>query len=167
MDENSYCSIDDILQSIPEQRNIADSKDKSSLIFGCIPVKWLNVILVVLTVVSNVSLTVSLPIYAGAMNKAGGDTFVVLLYTGMWFPIIFAFMTICLKYGLDKSISLRPTGNVKMIAAAAVLLSLNGVFLVYSSPPTRTAPYLQGVLSIMMIPYTIVGRYVILKKGME
>lgn len=159
--------MEDNLHQVAEQRKAEETEHATSVVLRCVPRKWLNVVLVILTVISNVSFTVTLPIYAGAMNKAGGDTFVVLFYCGMWFPIIFAVMTICLKYGVDKSISLRPTGNLKITALCGMFLSLNGLLVVYSSPPTRTAPYLQGVLSTMIIPYTVIGRYFILKKGIQ
>ena len=37
--------------------------------------------------------------------------------------------------------------------------ALNGVLVVFASPPTRTAPFLQAILGNFMIPLTILFRY--------
>ena len=38
--------------------------------------------------------------------------------------------------------------------------ALNGILVVFASPPTRTAPFLQAILGNFMIPLTIVFRYI-------
>lgn len=43
--------------------------------------------------------------------------------------------------------------------------SVNGLLVVYASDPLRTPPYLQALLSCTLIPFTIVARLLILKKG--
>ncbi|XP_064389976.1 crt homolog 2-like isoform X2 [Halichondria panicea] len=42
--------------------------------------------------------------------------------------------------------------------------ALNGVLVVFASPPTRTAPFLQAILSNSAIPLTILFRFLILRK---
>ena len=37
--------------------------------------------------------------------------------------------------------------------------ALNGILVVFASPPTRTAPFLQAILGNFLIPLTIVFRY--------
>jgi hypothetical protein len=58
---------------------------------------WKMLTLCVLTVVFNVMMNVSLPIYAGTMNTVGGDTFTVLLYGALWFPLVLAVLGLALK----------------------------------------------------------------------
>jgi hypothetical protein len=53
--------------------------------------------LCVSTVLSNVLMSVTLPIFAGTMNVVGGDTFVVLLYSAIWFPPVLALLAMGLK----------------------------------------------------------------------
>lgn len=46
------------------------------------------VVISVVTVVTSVMMTVSLPVFSGTMNSVGGDTFVVLFYGTAWTPVV-------------------------------------------------------------------------------
>lgn len=138
---------------------------KRKTVLGCVSIKWMNTLLAILTIITSVSMVVTLPIYAGAVNRAGGDTYVVLFNAGLWFPVVYILVTLCIKFSVDRSITLRPKGNVKIIAAIGFLTGINALLVVYASPPNRTAPYLQGILSTVTIPFTVIGRYLVLRKG--
>ena len=50
-----------------------------------------------LTVLTSVMKNVSRPVFAGAMDKVGGDPFALILYGGLIFPIVLAALTLLLK----------------------------------------------------------------------
>ncbi|XP_067658087.1 crt homolog 3-like [Haliotis asinina] len=128
----------------------------------------LTVFIAVINVVANVLMNVSLPVFAGTMDHVGGDTFVVLLVSSLWFPVIFAVMTLVMKYQTGISLSsFKPTANWKILLTVGFATTMNGVLIVFASPPSRTPPYLQGILATTVIPYTVVGRFFILRKGIS
>nr|KAG5702492.1 hypothetical protein BaRGS_015124 [Batillaria attramentaria] len=116
-------------------------------------------------VLMNVMMNVSLPIFAGTMEVVGGDTYVVLLYGAMTFPVVLAAMTLALKVTVDRSLSLKPTSAWRTFFLLGLCNTLNGVGVVFASPPDRTAPYLQGILATIQIPFTVFCRFLILRKG--
>ncbi|KAL3862003.1 hypothetical protein ACJMK2_008009 [Sinanodonta woodiana] len=126
-----------------------------------------NITLVLLNVVFNVAMNVTLPIYAGTMGQVGGDSFVLLLESCVWFVVIFTLMTLGIKYTIDPSATLRPTATYKILFLMGFLTTLNGVFVVFASDPNRTPPYLQGILMTTSIPFTVVCRFIILRKGIS
>ena len=125
-----------------------------------------NVILALLNVIFNVAINVSLPIYAGTMDVIGADAYVLLSQGVIWFVIIFVIMTQALHYLFDNRINLKPTGSFKILFVMGFLTTLNGVLVVYASPPNRTPPYLQGLLTTTSIPFTVVCRIIWLRKGL-
>ena len=58
--------------------------------------RWL-LVLCVLTVLWNVTMNVSLPVFAGTMDKVGGDMFALLLYSALCYPLVLAALTLLLK----------------------------------------------------------------------
>ena len=125
-----------------------------------------NVILAILNVVFNVAINVSLPIYAGTMDVIGGDAYVLLTQGVGWFVVILVIMTQALHYLFDNRITLKPTASYKVLFIMGALTTLNGIFVVYASPPDRTPPYLQGLLATTSIPFTVICRIIWLRKGM-
>ncbi|KAK7490961.1 hypothetical protein BaRGS_00017833 [Batillaria attramentaria] len=121
----------------------------------------------VTSVLMNVMMNVSLPIFAGTMEVVGGDTYVVLLYGAMTFPVVLAAMTLALKVTVDRSLSLKPTSAWRTFFLLGLCNTLNGVGVVFASPPDRTAPYLQGILATIQIPFTVFCRFLILRKGIS
>lgn len=127
-----------------------------------------NILIAVLNVLTNVVMNVTLPVYAGTMDEVGGDAFVLLMNTSFTVSILFALMTLFVKYTkLDPKASLRPTSSWKVLFAMGLFTTLNGILLVTASPPNRTPPYLQGILASTVIPYTVVFRLLILRKGIS
>ena len=125
-----------------------------------------NIILAILNVIFNVAINVSLPIYAGTMDVIGADAYVLLSQGVIWFVVIFVIMTQALHYLFDDRITLKPTASYKMLLVMGFLTTLNGILVVYASPPDRTPPYLQGLLTTTSIPFTVVCRIIWLRKGM-
>ena len=126
-----------------------------------------NVILAFLNVVSNVAMNVSLPVFAGTMNEIGGDTFVLLLNSCVVIGVLFVLTTLLAKHTIDSSIEFKPASTWKIIFAMGLFTALNGILVVFASPPDRTPGYLQGILSTTTIPYTIICRLIFLRKGMH
>nr|XP_022326332.1 uncharacterized protein LOC111126172 isoform X4 [Crassostrea virginica] len=126
-----------------------------------------NVILAFLNVVSNVAMNVSLPVFAGTMNEIGGDTFVLLLNSCVVIGVLFVLTTLLAKHTIDSSIEFKPASTWKMIFAMGLFTALNGILVVFASPPDRTPGYLQGILSTTTIPYTIICRLIFLRKGIS
>ena len=125
-----------------------------------------NIVLAILNVTFNVAINVSLPIYAGTMDVIGADAYVLLSQGVIWFVVILVFMTQGLHYLFDNRINLKPTASFKILFVMGALTTLNGIFVVYASPPNRTPPYLQGILMTTSIPFTVICRIVWLRKGM-
>lgn len=124
-----------------------------------------NVILAALNVFSNVTMNVSLPVFAGTMNEIGGDTFVLLLNTCFVIGVLFVLTTLFAKRFIDNSITWKLAASLKIVFAMGLFTALNGILVVFASPPNRTPGYLQGILSTTVIPYTILCRLIFLRKG--
>ena len=124
-----------------------------------------NITLAILNVLSNATMNVMLPIYAGTMNEVGGDTFVLLINTFFISCIVFVLITFFSRSFIDKSVSFRPTSSYKAYFAIGIVNALNGILTVYASPPMRTPGYLQGILSSAIIPFTVLCRLIFLRKG--
>lgn len=124
-----------------------------------------NVFIAILNVLSNVAMNVSLPVFAGTMNEIGGDSFVLLLNTCVIIGVLFVLTTLFAKYAIDSSTTFKLTSSVKIILALGLFTALNGILVVFASPPNRTPGYLQGILSTTSIPYTIICRLIFLRKG--
>ena len=125
-----------------------------------------NVILAILNVTFNVAINVSLPIYAGTMEYIKADAYVLLSQGVIWFVVILVIMTQAMHYLFDNRITLKPNASYKILFIMGFLTTLNGVLVVYASPPDRTPPYLQGILMTMSIPFTVICRIIWLRKGM-
>lgn len=130
-----------------------------------VPLRFLNSILAVLTVVCNVAMNVTLPIYADAMIKAGGDVFDALVLAGVFFPVIFFVFLIASKLLCDRTQKLLPIGSFKVAILVGFLTAMNGLLIVFASPAERTPPYLQGILTTTLVPFTVFFRYLVLRKG--
>lgn len=124
-----------------------------------------NIILAVLNLFFNIVVNISLPIYAGTMEKVGGDMYALLAQAAIYFTLLFILLTYFAKVTIDRSISMKPTASFKILLLMGFLTTMNGILVVFASPPDRTPPYLQGILQTTVIPYTIIFRLLILRKG--
>ncbi|XP_071944135.1 crt homolog 3-like [Antedon mediterranea] len=132
--------------------------------------RGLNVFLTVMTVITNVAMNVSLPIYSESMDKTNTngtnrvDEYPVLFLSSFWFPFVF-FSIVFLNSWCQGCSSMRSSVPQRTMVLCGALTSTSGILMVYASDPTRTAPELQAVLSTSIIPFTVVCRYIILRKG--
>ena len=124
-----------------------------------------NIIYALLNVFFNVAANVGLPIYAATMDYIKADAYVLLSQAAAWFVVIFLIMTFVLQRSFDSNITFKPTASFKILFIMGTLTTLNGILVVYASPPDRTPPYLQGILMTMTIPYTVICRIIWLRKG--
>ncbi|XP_021356417.1 uncharacterized protein LOC110452302 isoform X2 [Mizuhopecten yessoensis] len=160
---NRQGSVNIVFKDGPRERS-GSSSESRPLISPTVR----NIIIAVLNVITNVMMNVSLPIYAGTMDEVGGDAFVLLMNTSFTVSILFAIMTLIVKYTkLDPKASLRPKSSWKVLIAMGLFTTLNGILVVNASPPNRTPPYLQGILASTVIPYTVLCRLIILRKGIS
>ena len=140
-----------------------------------------NVLFAALAVSGQVGQNVTLPLWASAaspscVHHAGGhndsnasnqtngtsyepsmDPFFVVSSASFSFVIIFGVLT--LVSALFKAVTAEdlrfPQWQLFLIG---FFDALNGILVVYASPPARTAPFLQAILGNFMIPLTIVFR---------
>ncbi|CAG2227093.1 crt homolog 3-like [Mytilus edulis] len=130
--------------------------------------KTRNLLIAVMNVFSNVLMNVSLPVYAGTMEAIGSDIFVLLFITCCSIAVVFTLLTLFVKYSkIDSTATLRPTSSYKILFMMGLFTAMNGILVVYASPPNRTPPYLQGILQSSVIPFTVLLRLVILRKGIS
>ncbi|CAH1773512.1 unnamed protein product [Owenia fusiformis] len=130
-----------------------------------VPMKALNVCLAIFSVLFNVAMNISLPLYSQAVNRAKGDEYNVLLFSTFWFPIIFYIMVAFIKIFIDRDMPILPTSKWYHVVMVGSLNALSGLMMVYASDPSRTPPYLQAVLATSIIPYTVIARLVIRRIG--
>ncbi|ESO84332.1 hypothetical protein LOTGIDRAFT_236301 [Lottia gigantea] len=154
---------DDILRNVVSDPYDGASKPKPRFVSR----GTLNIFLAVMNVVWNVLMNVSLPVYAGTMNVIGSDTFALLMICNIWFMIVFVVVMVLIKYTIKKDLSFKPCAAWKWLFVMGLTTTLNGIFVVFSSPPDRTPPYLQGILATTSIPFTVFFRFLILKKGIS
>ncbi|KAK7486166.1 hypothetical protein BaRGS_00022632 [Batillaria attramentaria] len=125
--------------------------------------KLLIFVLSALTVLSFVAVRIALPLYAGSANKAGGDDFTVLLYASMWHPVVMTTVTVVTKTFCDRSIALLPAVAWKVLILIGFLSTLNGTCFAFAAD--RTPPHIQALLLAARIPFTVVARMILLRKG--
>ncbi|XP_041378008.1 uncharacterized protein LOC121390290 [Gigantopelta aegis] len=112
-------------------------------------------------------MNVSLPIVADAMISAGGDPFILLVGVGFIFPFVFGLLIMIMRCTLIPSLSLKPCAGWRVLLLVGFLVTMNGIMVVFASDSSRTPPYLQAILQTTIIPYTVVCRYLILRKGIS
>lgn len=144
-----------------------------------------NVLFAALAVLGQVGQNVTLPLWTSAASSAcigngdsnhsngthsnnsngtsssGGpsmDPFFVVSSASFSFVVIFGVLT--LVSAAFKAVTVEdlrfPQWQLFLIG---FFDALNGIFVVYASPTTRTAPFLQAILGNFMIPLTIFFRY--------
>jgi hypothetical protein len=99
-------------------------------------------------------------------NGTGGpsmDPFFVLSSASFSFVVIFGALTLLsAAFGAVTADDLRfPQWQLFLIG---FFDALNGIMVVYSAPPNRTAPFLQAILGNFLIPLTILFRLILLRK---
>ena len=130
-----------------------------------------NIVFAVLSVVGQVGQNVSLPLWLAAAqtNNSGNSSRNDEVYSmGPYFVLSFSSLAFVVVFGLATAINflLFPKGVTKhelefpqwQLFLVGFFDALNGLFVVYASPPVRTAPFLQAILGNFLIPLTIVFR---------
>ena len=144
----------------------SDDQDPShvQLPFGRFQRIHIVIIIAVVMITSGVTDVISLPLYIESIKAAGSDPYVVVLMNAMWSAIVYGLIWLVYKYTLDRNIPWRPH-SFPFTMLIGFLNSLNGILVVYASAPSRTPPYLQAILYCSIIPFTVIVRYIILRKG--
>ncbi|XP_072025556.1 crt homolog 1-like [Amphiura filiformis] len=129
-----------------------------------------NIFLSVITVLTNVMMVVSLPLFSGTVDEHN-DEYPVIFFTAIWFPVFFFGLVLLQKYVSPSSIKWRSmAGNFHSQSInlfVGFLNCINGILVVYASDPSRTSPALQALLSTSVIPFTVICRYIFLRKGVS
>ena len=152
-------------RDVQDTEEIEVSDEHSRAICACVPIDCLNVFLAFLTRSMLVFKTIALPAYTSAVTNSGSDPFSVALIAGFWFQWFFLLVALIYKVFIDSSMNLLPTTEWKIMLLIGFLNGVAGIPLVFASDPKRTPPYLQSLLSTLVIPYTVIFRYLILRKG--
>ena len=121
-----------------------------------------------MVVLGQVGQNVSLPIwFASVPNDGSLDPMFILTFAGLSFVIIFGiFALIDLARGktsIEEIIQFSTFKFFKRYFAVGFCNALNGIFLVFAA--SVTAPFLQAILSTFNILWTIIFRFVILRKA--
>jgi drug/metabolite transporter (DMT)-like permease len=142
-----------------------------------------NVLFAALAISGQVGQNVTLPLWAsaatascqhGASNSSNStngttgeglsmDPFFVLSSASFSFVVIFGVLTlVSAAFGAVTIDDIRfPQWQLFLIG---LFDAFNGVLIVYSSPSSRTPPFLQAILGNFLIPLTIIFRLILLRK---
>ena len=123
----------------------------------------MNIILTVLTILTNLMMFVSLPLLNNTVSKYH-DYYPVILLTAVWFQPFF-FGLVFLNKFLNPLAETRSSVSHKLMAPLGLLNALNGILVVYAADTRRTSGSLQALLATSSIPFTVVFRYILLRKG--
>lgn len=164
-----------VLDSSP-RRSEEERADRPAFIdrlgkYGAVLFLLLNFTFAFMAVVGQVGEQVSLALWSSAVitgdsnctNRAEGnytmDPYFVLSFSSFTFVILFGVLAVI-------SAALRPKEFVKSLSfpqwqfiVFGFLNAMNGLLVVYASPVNRTAPFLQAILSNIIIPCTMLFRY--------
>ncbi|XP_070559933.1 crt homolog 3-like [Ptychodera flava] len=144
-------------QTSPSRLNIFSSPAR------VVGLKTFNIVLSVATVITNVATNVTLPIFSQSLDNYS-DPYYILFSSSLLFPFFFFFLLVISKF-CNSSVSFRLKAPIKYVFVAGFMNALNGLLVVYASDPSRTPPALQAILSTSVIPYTVIARYVMIRKG--
>ncbi|KAL5481557.1 hypothetical protein EMCRGX_G021747 [Ephydatia muelleri] len=136
-----------------------------------------NVAFAILSVIGQVGQNVSLPLWLAAAQQntsgnASGDEnadsmgpYFVLSFSSLAFVVVFGLATLISFALFPRRVTREELAFPQwQLFLVGLFDSLNGLFVVYASPPVRTAPFLQAILGNFLIPLTIVFRLLIIRK---
>lgn len=125
-----------------------------------------NLVFALIGIAGQVGQNVTLPLWLSASQTnrkqdhgAKMDAYFVLSFSCVFFVVAFGLMLAFLKVFYPHKLGdTEKQFSHKLLFAVGLCDCLNGVLVVFASPPNRTAPYLQAILGNFMIPLTIVAR---------
>ena len=125
-----------------------------------------NIVFAILSVVGQVGQNVSLPLWLAAAQPSNSSNSSAAESMGPYFVLSFSSFAFLVVFGLATAVNflLFPKSVTReklafpqwQLFLVGLFDALNGVFVVYASPPVRTAPFLQAILGNFLIPLTIV-----------
>lgn len=132
-----------------------------------LPQESWNLFFAFLVISGQVGQNVSLPIwFASVPSGESLDPMFVLIFAGCSFVIIFAIFTLIDIYrGVTSIQELKVFSTIDFFQqyfAVGFCNGINGVFLVFAA--SKTAPFLQAILGTFNILWTIIFRFIILRK---
>lgn len=131
-----------------------------------IPRTAASLICVAGSVVGGVTQNVALPLWLVALGDApaGPNPFFVLVFASLAYVVIFGGVVVYQTMFTNLITQVERTFPHRYLALIGVCDALNGVLVVFASPPDRTAPFLQAILGNSIIPFTMIGSYFILHR---
>jgi len=129
---------------------------------------WTTLLFAVGTVIGQAGVNVALPTFADVVSHAYGSPYFVVWLSSLAMVVLLGLTVVCM--GCFRKIGKPEIGTLSIKGQrgplqVGFLLALNGMMIVFASPSSRTAPYLQVILGNMTIPTTIIARKLILNKG--
>lgn len=124
-------------------------------------------IFTLLFIACNLTGSVTLPLLSATMDAVGSDNFVVIYHTAIISSILLIFVVIFVRTCINRSIPLTLASSWKIVLANALANVFNYILVIFASPPSRTPPYLQSILSMTAIPFTVLLRLMFLRKGVS
>ncbi|XP_067659081.1 crt homolog 1-like [Haliotis asinina] len=157
-----------------ESRLLGDSREhKTSGCFsrlrsciGGLSINAKSIILSLFALLGHLGTSLVLPIWSSTFDKIGSDVFVGQFVDTFWELLILSAVYLGWKF-FDRELPLRPTVSLKSLAIYGFTNALTGAFIVFASLPERTPPYLQSIIGSSLIPFTVMCRYIMLRKGVS
>lgn len=118
-------------------------------------------------VIGQVSQNVALPVLSDTIGAAGGSPYFVVWLACLSFVVLFG-GAIVIRFAMPGGLCSRDALMLSSDAQRDVWKigfynALNGMMVVFASPSSRTAPFLQAILGNFMIPITVLVRVWFLK----
>jgi CRT-like, chloroquine-resistance transporter-like len=116
---------------------------------------WKSVVFTALTIAANAGENISLPLWIEAFGPALGGPYFILLFTSLAFSLVFGVLALLhwVRHRLEVP-TLRE--HWPFFAGIGACDSLNGLLVVYASPPDRTPPLLQALLPSTGIFFSLI-----------
>jgi hypothetical protein len=127
-----------------------------------------SVLLCVLNIIAMSGVLVTLPLVAGGFSDsaAQSDSYVGLFVIIMWFPVVYLVQLVFVKLFIDRSTPLKPSIPWSYMVISGSFLGIGIALTSFAAPPSRTPPYLQAILQTLTVPFTVIARLVVVRKGL-
>ncbi len=163
MDQNALLNNRDIISGGEENKIGGNTK-----MSACTKIILINIALSILSIVSNAAVDVTLPIYMGFLVQSGSSPFYGAACVMFWICFIFNALNIIFfirSKWKNEDATLLPLVTWKSVIITGFLVASMAILLCFTSLPTRTPPYLQSILVSTITPFTVLFRYLILRKS--